>query len=210
MRSMRLISVLLALIVLAGCAVGNEYDYTSANISLPLAGSGDIGVAVVDNRSYVLSGEKEPNFIGLQRGGFANPFDVTTMSGNSLTDDMQLAMQNALQDSGYNVTSLDIDVADVAAISTAVAGGGMARNVVLIVNDWKTDIYMNFGLTFDLMLNVISQDGETLASSEARGDNEKISGAGMPGQNSRTAASAFETKVGRLFNNPDIIGALSN
>ena len=209
MKSLRLVAVSLALIVLAGCAVGNNYDYTTASIGLPLVGSGDVGVAVVDKRSYVLDGDKEPNFIGLQRGGFGNPFDVRTMSGNSLTDDLQVALRNALEDSGYNVTSLSVSAPDYASISAAIADGGVAKNVVLTVNDWKTDVHMEVTLFYDLVLRVISNSGEIVATNEAEGQ-DILGGAGMPSHNARTAATAFETKVGRLFNNPDIIAALKN
>ena len=209
MKSLKPISVCLVLFALTGCAVGNKYDYRMANAALPLAGSGDVGVAVVDNRSYVLSGDKEPEFIGLQRGGFGNPFDVTTASGQPLTDDLQAALQTALENSGYSVTPLSIGSADATAISAAVADGGQPRNVVLTVTDWKTDVAMSVRLIYDLVLRVFAEDGEILATSEARGD-EKVTGAGMASQNSKTAAAAFETKIGRLFNNPDIIAALQN
>ena len=88
MKLFKIFGMSLLIMAVTGCAIGNQYDYRTANVSLPLTGDGVLGVGVLDNRSYVLSGEKEPNFVGLQRGGFANPFNVTTASGKPLTDDM--------------------------------------------------------------------------------------------------------------------------
>ena len=79
---MRLLIVALSAVALAGCAVGNTYDYQAADIGLPVVGKGKVGVAVVDRRPYVLSGDKEADFVGLQRGGFGNPFNVTTRSAS--------------------------------------------------------------------------------------------------------------------------------
>jgi len=209
MKSHKLICLSFVLIVLTGCAVGNQYDYRSASVSLPLAGSGELGVGVIDNRSYVLSGDKEPSFIGLQRGGYGNPFNVTTTSGNSLTQDMSESLQNALRNSGYAVTGLQLASADSAAITSAIADSGMAKNIVLTVTEWKTDIYMNMTLHFDLLLEVITKQGDTIASNQMQGE-EKVGGGAFEGQNSRTAAAAFETKIGRLFNHPEIMDALRN
>jgi hypothetical protein len=209
MRLLKLFCSSLLLVTIAGCAVGNEYDYQSASVSLPLTGSGELGVGVVDNRSYVLSGDKTPDFIGLQRGGFGNPFDVMTASGNSLTQDMSTSLSDALRDSGYNVSSLSISSADPAAIKSAVAANGVLKNIVLTVTEWKTDIYMDMTLHFDLLLEVLSGQGDTIASNKMQGE-QKLGGAGMEKQNASTAAAAFETKIGRLFNDPKIIDALHN
>lgn len=210
MKSLQLVVLPFVFAALAGCAVGNQYDYRAASVSLPLAGSGELGIAVIDNRSYVLDGEKEADFIGLQRGGFNNPFDVTTASGNSLTQDMSESLEIALRNSGYTVTGLQIASAESAAITSAVAESGMARNIVLTVKDWKTDIYMNMTLHFDLLLEVVTKQGDTIASNHMQGE-ETVSGGGVgASQNSRTASAAFETKIGRLFNDPKILAALAN
>ncbi len=209
MKLRKLLGLSFLLLAVTGCAVGNQYDYQSASVSLPLAGSGEVGVGVIDNRSYILSGDKEPNFIGLQRGGYGNPFNVTTASGNSLTQDMSVSLENALRNSGYTVIGLPIASADSSTISAAIAQSGVAKNIVLTVTEWKTDIYMNMTLHFDLLLEVITKQGDTIASNQMQGE-EKVGGGAFEGQNSRTATAAFETKIGRLFNDPEILGALAN
>lgn len=52
----------------SGCAVGNKYDYQLKRLPLPLAGESALGLTVVDQRPYVLSGKKSPTYAGLQRG----------------------------------------------------------------------------------------------------------------------------------------------
>ena len=92
----RLLVIAAAFVALGGCAIGNKYDYEVASIELPVVGTNEIGVAVVDRRPYVVSGDKQPDFVGLQRGGFGNPFDVTTKSGNPMAADMQVALAGEL------------------------------------------------------------------------------------------------------------------
>jgi len=209
MRIFRSFGMLLLIFLVTGCAVGNQYDYGTTNVSLPLAGDGELGVGVLERRSYVLDGDKDANFVGLQRGGFANPFDVSTASGNPLVDDMSTVLQNALRNSGYTVSSLEFSWENPSAIASALAKTGKAKNIVLVVSEWKTDVYMNMTLHYDLTLHVLSKDGTKLAENRAQGS-EELSGAGFESQNSRLAADAFETKVGRMFNNPEIQSALQN
>lgn len=207
MKSLRFVVVLSFLLMIAGCAVGNRYDYRESNISLPLNGSGDLSSGVIDMRSYVMSGEKSPEFIGLQRGGFGNPFEVKTSSGKPLADDFNNALSQALLKAGYNVRQLYFSSPDSSVVTSVISENGSEKNVVLYVTEWKTDVMMNMRLIFDLVLKVYDKKGELLAKNQLEGD-EKISGAGFESQNSKTAAAAFETKIGRLFNNPEILDAL--
>ena len=209
MKTIKLVFVFALLLVVTGCAVGNSYDYRKANASLPLTGSGELGAGVVEMRSYVLDGDKTPNFIGLQRGGFGNPFDVKTSSGKAMTDDMTDVLSRALNSAGYTVKQLYFSSPDSAVVADIIVKENKEKNVILMVKEWKTDVMMNFRLIYDLDFQVIDSQGNVLASNTLEGD-EKLGGAGFESQNSKSAVAAFETKIGRLFNNPEIIAALQN
>lgn len=208
---MKILHVCFVLTVLAatGCAVGNKYDYQSTTLALPVSGSGELGYSVIDNRSYVLNGDKKPDFIGLQRGGFGNPFDVTTASGKPLTQDIASVLGQALLNAGYNPQEISISSADESVMATAVSNAGKFRNVVLIVTEWKTDAMLNLTLHYNLALKVLNAAGNVIASNETQGK-EAASGAGFQSQNARSASAALETKVARLFNTPEIKAALGN
>ncbi len=209
MKFFKLLGISLLFLVLAGCAIGNQYDYRIASVSLPLTGDGELGVGVVDNRSYVLSGDKDPDFIGVKRALLSNPWNVTTASGQSLTDDMAKSLENSLRNSGYTVSSLRLSSGESSIVASTIAESGKSKNIVLTVTEWKTDIYLKMSLHFNLLLRVISKDGTTIAKNHMQGD-EIIGGGGFASQNARTAMAAFETKIGRLFNNEAILDALKN
>ncbi len=205
MNIVRLGVIALCGAVLMGCAVGNKYSYETANVALPFTGEGEIGVAVVDNRSYVLDGSKDASFVGVQRAALGNAWSVTTESGKPLTEAMATPLERGLSKSGFAVTPLAIG--SPADVQAGVAAGGKDKNVVLTVNDWQTDIYMKLTLAYDLLLQIVSGDGETLAENSMRGD-EVIGGTGFETQNSENSAAAYETKIGRLFNSDEIKAAL--
>jgi hypothetical protein len=160
----RLLTITVLLLSAAGCAAGQHYDYAAADMALPVTGSGEIGVAVIDVRPYVLNGEKKPDFVGLQRGGFGNPFDVTTQSGNPLAMDMQQVLIDALKDGGYHAQPIRITTAEDAVIARVIAAVGSPVNVLLFVREWKTDAMMKLGLTYDIELKVLGEQSDLWSS----------------------------------------------
>ena len=58
-------------------------------------------MATQDRREYVLSGNKDPQFVGLQRGGYGNPFDVRTSDDRPLAEDMTTAIVAAMAGRGF-------------------------------------------------------------------------------------------------------------
>jgi hypothetical protein len=196
--------------LLVGCAIGNTYDYGHASVNLPVQGQSELGLAVIDQRPYVLSGDKKPNFVGLQRGGFGNPFDVKTESGRALADEMADAVASELRDNGFTVVDLRVSSPDSKIVAEAIHNATTTRNVILTVQEWKTDAFANFGLSYDLNLEVMDESANLLAEAEVSGIKEKLGGAGFESANSISAANAFSSKLGLLFNDPDVMRALSD
>ncbi len=197
------------LLLLAGCAVGNKYDYRSSEISLPLKAVTykDVVLSVEDARPYVLSGGKASSFVGLQRGGFGNPFDVTTASGRPLTEDLAVAITRALNAAGYQVFTVDGN-GDTGLLVSSAAKNGAARIIALSVKEWKSDIFMSITLHSDIELKIYNGKGEMLAQSVLKFDDE-IGGAQIgAARNSEIVASEFSKRIGYLFNRTEIRDAL--
>ena len=194
-------------VLLTGCAVGNNYNYRLGPVPLPVDGNGNIGLVVTDRRPYVMNGDKDPNFVGLQRGGFGNPFNVTTSSGDSLVDDMAKTLEESLDAKGYSIARIEVESTQPLELARMARINNLQRMVLFEVRDWKSDAYMNITLHYDLLLLIFDDQGNELARN-AMAEVEKVSGAGLEGQNSQTLGSVFERKVGFLFNPPEIRSAL--
>ena len=112
-------------------------------------------------------------------------------------------MDSALSNNGFLVTKLYLSSRDLLGIADVIKRNGRQKNIVITINEWKTDAMYKFRLVYDLHLSVFDGHGELLARANDHGD-EVISGAGFEGGNSRNAAAAFETKISRLFNTHQI------
>jgi len=208
MTTFRFIMIFLP-ILLVGCAIGNTYDYSRANVDLAVQGHSELGVAVIDQRPYVLNGDKNANFVGLQRGGFGNPFDVRTESGRPLAVEMAEAMESELKENGFKVYDLRVTDSGPTVVATVIKAA-KPRNVILMIHEWKTDAMMSFGLSYNLSLQVMDESANLLAEARTYGAKEKLGGAGFESANSISAANAFSSKLGKLFNDPGVMSALND
>lgn len=198
---------------LAACAVGRTVNY-AAPADLTLAGNGmRITLAVLDHRPYVLSGDKDPTFVGLQRSGFGIPFDVSTESGHWLSEDFSGSIARSLSSKGYNVKELTFDARTLvtAAVDQAVATGA-ERSVVFEVTEWKTDTAARAALYYALSLGVYDRSARRLANKQISG-RDNLGGSFWDLDPAASAAEvareAFKRKIAALFNDAEVRPALS-
>lgn len=202
--------IVLLVLLASGCAVGNKYNYQASSIALPMkTESRDVLVLLVrDLRPYILNGEKTPDFVGLQRGGFGNPFDVTTVSGKPMATEMTAAITDGLVNSGYRVVDV-YGEQDMDSLISRAASEDASRIVVLRVREWKSDIMMSITMHCDMTLSIYQADGTLLAESSAR-FTRSAGGAQMGGnKNSQAVTKEFAKQIGYLFNDASVREALN-
>jgi len=200
-------AVLLATITLGGCAYGQKFSYADGHIAL-LPGRSDTpaAVAVLDQRSYIVNRDKKENFVGLSRGGYGNPFNVKTRSGEPMAADMATAVANALEANGQPARAVVVPVAGgTEGAKSALMSSGAERLMLFTLHEWKTDTPEHTGLWFDGTLDVFDAEGETLASKHIAG--KEVSGGSIVSAE-KDAQKWFSEKIGLLLDNRDIASAL--
>ena len=66
---------------------------------------------MLDARPYVVSGNQPESFAGLLRGGYGNPFDVSTATGNPVARDLRDALARGMRERGVEVLAVDTNAA---------------------------------------------------------------------------------------------------
>lgn len=144
-RLVLLIACLMLVMTLGGClVVGQKVNLGSATTGVSAVdGSAyyPLSVRVVENRYFVLTGEKEPSFIGKYRGGFGNPFDVNTEGNVPLAIQMERDLSTSLQRNGFSVV-----------------GDGAERNVKVSIDNYNFDCMLNCQVWH--LLQVVIEDNE--------------------------------------------------
>lgn len=190
-------------VLTAGCG---GYAYRSVVANVPVSGSGQVGIATHDQRSYVVSGRKTPDFVGIIRGGFGNPYDLATDDGRPLADGMTEAIANSLKPKGFRPVPVSVAPSDspAQAREKAVKAGG-TRTVLLTLREWRSDAMYRTGMDYDVTLSVLDGGGAVLAEKRLQGS-DNLGGA----SGARDAAiQAFRTKLETLLGDPAVAQALA-
>lgn len=205
----RILACLLAL-TLGACAFGNKHDYSTHIPQLTLQGGKTSAVAVQDERPYVLDEDKNPNFVGLSRGGFGNPFDITTASNQPLAADFRNTIVSALKSKGIDTEAVvtDLGLSRTEAIE-ALTATGKERALLFVITEWKSDTYANTKLVYNVTLTVYDNSGTELATSNVTGQDNLGGSAWNPPAYAKSAVpAAFQAKLEILLNDPRIATAL--
>lgn len=205
-----IIFFLLTAMLVSGCAVGNRHHYHDVIADIDAGGDIAIGVGSQDARAYVISGNKNSNFVGLSRGGFGNTFDVITESGQPLASDISKSISTSLSRKGFKPVIIELSPGDDdASIIEKLTSSQAPRLIFLKLNEWKSDTYSNTALIYNVDLKVMDANGKVLAEKHLEGrDNLKGSVMNAPKYAKKVVPQALKQKIEELFNDSSVQKAL--
>lgn len=162
-----------------GCAVGNKYQFADVTANIQAANKIYVAVATIDQRQTVVTGESPADYVGMQRGGFGNPWNVTTYSGLPFADAVSKSICQSLEQKGFDAKSVFIKLgtSEKAALKQLLAKQA-ERSIFVNIKQWESDTYSNIGLTYDLALTVFNAGASVIAQSIAK-DTATIPGSFM-------------------------------
>lgn len=207
MKILKLLGSLALPVLLAACAVGQTHEFSSARPVIQTKGDDEVAVATLDSRPYVLSGDKSVTFVGLQRGGFGNPFEVHTSSGQPMASDLTASIEAALKQNGFEVRKVDTEpgqsVEDLIDIMT-----GTSTAILVVVSELKSDTYNNTAFLYDLTLKVFDRNGMLIAESQVDGRDD-LGGSLNPVSHAKSVVpAALQKKLELLLNHRNVAEAL--
>ena len=203
--------LLAALSLLGACAMGNRYDYNDTRVAVGYSGQARrVTVAAWDQRPYVLDGDKDPDFVGLQRNRMGIPFDVVTASKQPLATEMTDAMVRALATAGFGATRVTLPGGrNEAAARDALLASRPARALLLRVDNWESDTLKNPAVFYDLTLSVYDASGHRLAAKTVKGTDDLEGRFFNPMEKAKQIVpDNFRLKIESLLNAPEIAAAL--
>jgi hypothetical protein len=211
-RVLQLFALTASLLTVTGCVIGAEYDYHTLRPQLQRATPSAcvIASAVQDQRVEIRTGDKEPDFVGLLRGGYGNPFDVGTASERPLAEDLSGVVGQALTRAGYRVHTVPLapHVTREQAIDK-LAQTGASCMLFVDYRSLKSDTFQNTALIYDIEATVTNPAGRPLARARVEGrDNLGGSGWNPKGHAAATVPRAVEKLLQRLLDDPAIVRAL--
>lgn len=206
----RLWTFLVAAVLLGACAVGNQHAYQNVTADLTTAGPGRIAVATHDQRPYVVQKVKGPHFVGLSRGGYGIPFDVTTEGDRPLADAITRAISNSLEKKGFRPVPVFVPPSESPeSVRKMLLQSQVDRAILLTLREWKSDTFTDTSLLYDVSLNVLDRTERVIAEKQVQGRDNLGADVWNPPAHAREAVSkAFKAKLEELLNDPAVAKAL--
>lgn len=196
---------ILTALLLTGCAIGNKYDIRQAQAVAP-SGSSSVAVGGVDEREYLKRGEIEPEYVGMTRGGYGNPFRVKTATKRPFAEEAAGVVAASL---GSRVRGPVRSYGSTAAALHALRSGGAQRLVLLRVKAWESDTLINTSVDVDLVLEVYNAGGKLLASSADKAYRDLGGNFASPPMHARKVVVAeLGRSLTRLMEQPSVANAL--
>ncbi len=206
-----LILLMLAFILsLTACTPVYHYNLQGAYPDISQTGITTIAVGTLDQRSFILDGEKKPDFVGLQRSQVGIPYDVLTASGNPFANDVSVSAELGLDKIGSNANFTSIPfTATPQEAKDAIFSLEQERSLFIVINKWKTDSYYSVYLSYDLQAFVYDKEGNLLAENRTFGS-DKLGGDmfNILAYARNAATSALSQKLDQLIDTQVMLDAL--
>lgn len=211
--------VLFSVLLLVSCAADHKIRYNDAVADLSASGGKKLAVAVHDQRPYIVSGESNPDYVGLNRAGGSlvpfKPHHVNTESGKPLADDMSESIRNSLAAKGFAVSAVKTAAKeDKNGILARMKETKAERLILLTEYEWQSDTYINTGLSYDMKLEIFDNAGSRLTEKTLKGEDNIARSESMWSPDLSIEGmkivipKVFKAKIETLFNNKDVIEAL--
>lgn len=200
-------------IACAGClAVGVTFKLAEVVLMMAAAGSGAIALAALDRRVPVANRSKKEGFVGLQRGGFGNPFDVHVAGGQPLAGVFSEVVGKGLAAKGFQPTTVQaapVDSPD--EVIGRLAATGSDKSVFIDIMEFKADTMQRVSFEYDVTVSVLDAQGNVVAQKRAQGK-EALGGSfwNPAGHAKRAVPRAFKALLEELLNAPEIVSALQS
>lgn len=165
-----LILMFAAMLSLAGCATPLTLEQSAP--AIPATDDNSYLLSVIENRPYVLSGDKEPNYAGIVRGGFGIPHFVPTPDGKPLVDFLAERLAHGLKTpSGTVLVQNHTKPPELNEVADATVAAAANRGIAVRLREWRFDFGMfSWRFFYNLDIEIFDREGKRIAAKHFSGD----------------------------------------
>lgn len=209
------LSSILIMVFLSGCVLTEntrEAAFRLPALELQGGSSNAVVLGVLDERPYVLSGQKKAKYIGEFELSMGGPYDAFTDSkqpmAHEFTNKLPLLLSTKFPQ--IKTVNLAVGLSKGDAIDELLKLG--TNKVILItLKEWKSHTAIDTSLWFDAQLETFNSKKQLLAYKRTQG-HDTFGGASIAGpitNAKRTLPHAFRQKMQALFSDPLVMASLT-
>lgn len=167
-----------------------------------------IAVAGIDEREYLRRGEITPDYLGMTRGTYGNPFLVKTASKQPLALEVAqiLASSFGSKSAGPAIWVPNSDMA-----FSRLKNSSASRISLIRILTWESDTLIRTSLDYSLSLEIYDRSGQLLASASETKSQTLGGNAAFPVMHARQSVlRELSLILDRLVNENQIQSAIQN
>lgn len=161
---------LLLLVAAGACAFGNTHTFDYRPPAGQEIGGGELVLlfAVEDRRKEIVEEGEPASWVGEQRGGYGNPFNVLTTSGRPFAEEVAETVHRDLEAIGFRVVLAEQVVGSTGAAAT-LADAGASKGLAIEMRNFNSNTYTNIDVEWEFVATVLGADGEPIDSHRIEG-----------------------------------------
>lgn len=157
-----------------------------------------LAVAVLDKRSFVLSGEKPPSYFGKLKYAFGEPDDAEIASGAAVATVYSNFLAELLSNNQQNFKAVDLPLkSSPDKIYRKMFDKNINRVVILTLNEWESWTKKDTELVFEVVVSVYDRAHGLVAREKFEGDTT-IVGSALSGPKTNVK-NALETAIPQIM-----------
>ncbi|MDA8019558.1 MAG: hypothetical protein MPN21_19105 [Thermoanaerobaculia bacterium] len=170
LKEFPLLCLLVAVLPALGCAFGNTHTFDYRPRAPVSVGEGAVVIlfSVADRRPDIVAGDEPPEWVGEQRGGYGNPFNVKTTSGKPFSAIVAETVRRDLEAAGFDAVLVD-ESASANSVGETIRSRGAQRGVAVVMHKFNSNTYVNIDVEWDFEVTVLDANGEAIGSNRETG-----------------------------------------
>lgn len=196
-----------------GAAV-HTIDYSKCRFVIPFSGS-NVVVAAIDMRTYIRNQERKPQYVGVMRGMYGNPWNVDTQSGRPFADEVGDCLSASFLSAGFEIGASQVvyPTDDVTALSE-LKKTTASRKILVLIHEWKSDLVTSFSkqwtdVYYDLEMIVLDGQNKKIGTARLSGKSEVLAKGEKYKRQKLVPPEELIVQMNKLLANPKIISGFN-
>lgn len=186
-------------------------DYSKCRFTIPFSGAG-ISVAVIDMRAEIRNGDHKPQYVGMMRGGYGNPWNADTRSGQPFADEVSACLSASFAAAGFDMIPAQVHYPDdVTAAMNHLKESDAERKILLVIHEWRSDMITSFtkrwtDVYYDLEMVVLDKQNKKAGTARLNGKAETLNKGGNIKKQKAAPPAELVNQVNALLSDRKITG----
>ena len=206
LNNLKLLLVTICSFYLMGCVSPLTVEESAPNVNINQSVDA-VSIAVLDQRPYVLDGDKTPDFEGIIRSGLGIPYSHTTITKEPMATYLGNRLESGIKQKGIDVEQHRTDTAmQFSNLMSKLKADGKP-SIIVLLKEWKYDFHAFADSSwYDVNVTVTDRTGTQTITKNYSGENDIPDNGAIMNKMMLIYKARFE----EIFSDPELRTVIEN